>query len=67
MHRKMPPVPRLQPTGERGPGGQEPDRLHDVSKTGDDSGRLQTTPEDNELYTRQRVISHLGTKVVRHQ
>ena len=42
-------------------------RLHNVSKTGDDSGRLQTTPGDNELYTRQRVIKQLRTKVVRHQ
>ncbi len=42
-------------------------RLHDVSKTGDDSGRLQTTPGDNELYTRQRVIKQLETKVVHHQ
>jgi hypothetical protein len=42
-------------------------RLHNVSKTGDDSGRLQTTQEGNKLYTRQRVISQLGTKVVRHQ
>jgi hypothetical protein len=24
-------------------------RLHNLSKTGDDSGRLQTTPGDNEL------------------
>jgi hypothetical protein len=42
-------------------------RLHNLSKTGDDSGRLQTTPGDNELYTRQRVIKQLRTKVVRHQ
>ncbi len=42
-------------------------RLHNISKTGDDSGRLQTTPGDNELYTRQRVIKQLKTKVVRHQ
>ena len=42
-------------------------RLHNVSKTGDDSGRLQTTPGDNELYTRQRVIKQLETKVARHQ
>ena len=42
-------------------------RLHNLSKTGDDSGRLQTTPGDNELYTRQRVIKQLKTKVVRHQ
>ncbi len=61
------PAPRLQPTGERVPGRQRPDRLHDVSKTGDDSGRLQTTPGDNELYTRQRVIKELKTKVAHHQ
>ncbi len=42
-------------------------RLHDVSKTGDDSGRLQTTPEGNKLYTRQRVIKQLETKVAHHQ
>ena len=42
-------------------------RLHNVSKTGDDSRRLQTTQEGNELYTRQRVIKQLKTKVVRHQ
>ena len=42
-------------------------RLHNVSKTGDDSRRLQTTQEGNELYTRQRVIKQLTTKVVRHQ
>ena len=61
------PTLRLQPTGERVPGGQRPDRLHDVSKTGDDSGRLQTTPGDNELYTRQRVIKQVKTKVLRHR
>ncbi len=42
-------------------------RLHNVSKTGDDSRRLQTTQEGNKLYTRQRVISQLEAKVVRHQ
>ncbi len=42
-------------------------RLHNLSKTGDDSGRLQTTPGDNELYTRQRVIKQLKTKAVHHQ
>ena len=42
-------------------------RLHNVSKTGDDSRRLQTTQEGNKLYTRQRVISQLERKVVRHQ
>ncbi len=41
--------------------------LHNLSKTGDDSRGLQTTPEDNELYTRQRVIRQLETKVVCHQ
>ncbi len=42
-------------------------RLHNLSKNGDDSGRLQTTPGDNELYTRQRVINQLRAKVARHQ
>jgi hypothetical protein len=42
-------------------------RLHNLSKTGDDSGRLQTTPGDNELYTRQRVNKRLETQVVHHQ
>ncbi len=37
-------------------------RLHNLSKTGDDSGRLQTTQEGNKFGTRQRVISHLQRK-----
>jgi hypothetical protein len=49
------------------PGGLDRGLLMDVSKTGDDSRRLQTTQEGNELYTRQRVIKQLGPKVVRHQ
>ena len=62
--------PRLETTEEEAIGQKTVaarTRLHNVSKTGDDSRRLQTTQEGNELYTRQRVIKQLTTKVVHHQ
>jgi hypothetical protein len=54
-------VPATRPWSTDVAGGSST-RLHNISKTGEDSRGLQCTQEDNKLTTRQRITKHFRRK-----